>query len=36
MDMPLVSILHFQETGLPKPPDEMVDEMLQKAHQLEI
>lgn len=36
MDMPLVSILHFQETGLLKPPDEMVDEMLQKAHQLEI
>ena len=34
MDMPLVSMLHFQEEGLPMPPEELVDDMLQKAHQL--
>ena len=36
MDMPLVSMLYFQDKDLPKTPDELVDDLLQKAHQLSI
>ncbi|HEX9013708.1 MAG TPA: glycoside hydrolase family 3 C-terminal domain-containing protein, partial [Anaerolineaceae bacterium] len=32
MDMPLLSILHFQEKELPMPADDLVDLMLKQAH----
>jgi beta-glucosidase len=32
MDMPLVSILHFQENAFPKPVDELVDDLLKQAY----
>ena len=31
MEMPLLSLLHFQEKDLPKPADDLVDELLQQA-----
>jgi beta-glucosidase len=34
MDMPLASILHFQESNLPKPSDEFVKELLAQVHQM--
>jgi len=36
MIMPLLSILHFQESVLPMPADELVDGMLAQAHALQI
>jgi len=36
MDMPLVSMLYFQDKDLPLTPDELVDDLLLKAHQLSI
>jgi beta-glucosidase len=32
MDMPLLSILHFQEDELPLPADDLVDSMLAQVH----
>jgi beta-glucosidase len=34
MDMPLDSILRFQQDALPIPVEEMVDDLLQKAHSI--
>jgi beta-glucosidase len=32
MEMPLLSLLQFQEAGLPMPADAIVDTLLQQAH----
>lgn len=32
MEMPLLSLLHFQQKDLPKPADELVDDLLRQAH----
>ena len=34
MEMPLLSLLQFQEAGLPMPADAIVDALLQQAHAL--
>jgi beta-glucosidase len=34
MDMPLLSILHFQESAFPRPVDELVDDLLEQAYEL--
>ena len=34
MEMPLLSLLQFQEGGLPMPADVIVDGLLQQAHGL--
>jgi beta-glucosidase len=34
MDMPLDSILRFQQDALPMPVEEMVNDLLQKAHSI--
>jgi beta-glucosidase len=33
MDMPLLGLLHFQESALPMPADDMVDNMLRQVYQ---
>jgi hypothetical protein len=33
LDMPLLSILHFQESAFAQPVDELVDELLAQAHE---
>ena len=32
LDMPLLSILHFQENTLTQPPDDVVDQLLEQVH----
>ncbi len=32
MEMPLLSLLHFQQKDLPRPADELVDDLLRQAH----
>jgi hypothetical protein len=32
MDMPVVSVLMFQQSAWPKPAEEIVDEMLKQVH----
>jgi beta-glucosidase len=32
LDMPLLSILHFQESAFPKPVDDLVDDLLEQAY----
>jgi len=34
MDMPLLGVLHFQESLLPMPADDLVDSLLAQAHAL--
>jgi hypothetical protein len=34
LDMPLLSILHFQESAFPKPVEELVDDLLEQAYEL--
>ncbi len=34
MDMPLLSVLHFQESAFPRPVDELVDDLLEQAYEL--
>jgi hypothetical protein len=34
MDMPLPGVLHFQESALPMPADDLVDGLLAQAHAL--
>ena len=34
MELPLRDIFYFQEAGLPKPPDELVDDLLAQLKQL--
>jgi hypothetical protein len=36
MDMPLDSVLRWQEDALPLPVEELVDDLLQKAHATEM
>ena len=33
MELPLRDIFYFQEAGLPKPPDELVDDLLAQVRQ---
>ena len=35
MEMPLLGVLHFQESLLPMPPDDLVDGLLAQAHAIE-
>jgi hypothetical protein len=32
MDMPLLSVFHFQESALPMPADDLIDSMLEQVY----
>jgi hypothetical protein len=36
MDMPLISLLQFQQNALTMPAEDMVDGLLQQAHNMEL